>query len=94
MKNKELKILLSSGCRVKVLRYFFKNPESKVYVRELASILGEYMSNVRTELIKMNEVGLLKKKDNGYRVFYSLKKSEKSQDVAKIFGYYLSFKKK
>ena len=52
------------------------------------------MNNVRRELIKLQKFGILKKSVKGRRIYFYLKETDLSIDLAKVFGYDLTFIKK
>lgn len=62
--------LITSKTRVKLLLKFFLNPNTKSYLRELASEFGESTNAVRVELNRLAEAGLLKTSSEGRTKLY------------------------
>lgn len=80
-----------SKTRVKILRYFFANPDKKYYLRELERILGISVGNIRRELLALKKAGLFESKLEGKQVYYFLNKNspifkEFKKIVAKTIG--------
>ena len=69
--NNLLSGLISSKTRVKILKRFFLNPQTRSYLRELAKEFGVSTNAVREELNQMTLTHLLKGEKNGRNVFYS-----------------------
>ena len=61
-----------SVLRRKVLAYFFTNPESKLYLRELASIIREDPANLSRELSRLEKEGIFVSQKCGNQKFFSL----------------------
>jgi hypothetical protein len=66
-----LETLITSKTRVKLLLKFFLNPETRAYLRELASEFGESTNAIRVELNRLTEAKLLEKGSNGRTVMYN-----------------------
>lgn len=62
--------LITSKTRIKLLRKFFLNPETRAYLRELATEFGESTNAIRVELNRLTEAKLLQSKDHGRTVLY------------------------
>ena len=62
--------LITSKTRIKLLIKFFLNPNSKSYLRELASEFGESTNSVRLELNRLSDAGLLNSREEGRSRFY------------------------
>lgn len=86
MNNKKLKMLFGSNCRIKILKYYFKNPNGEFYIRELTTLLDEHFNNVRKEMIKLEEVGILEMEVRGKANFFFLRKNKLSHAIATVFG--------
>jgi hypothetical protein len=54
-----LEQLFGSKTRVRLMRLFLDNPESKYYVRELTRRIGAQINAVRTELLKLKALDLV-----------------------------------
>ena len=66
--------LTKSELRQKLLAYFFANPESSLYLRELAIILKEDPSNLSKELVKLEKEGLFIANERGNQKHFMLNK--------------------
>jgi len=62
--------LITSKTRIKLLIRFFLNPNSKSYLRELASEFGESTNSVRVELNRLADAQILKSESEGRRKVY------------------------
>lgn len=65
-------ISLHSSLRRKLLTYFYLNQSARVYVRQLASLLGVDSTNLSRELARMQQEGLLRAEVEGRQRYYSL----------------------
>jgi len=86
-----LKDLMISKTRVKLIELFFQNPEELYYVREITRLIKEEINAVRRELEKMHGYGLLKSEERGNRMYYTVNQrypfySELQQMVSKTTG--------
>jgi DNA-binding MarR family transcriptional regulator len=63
--------LITSKMRVRILMRLFQNPDQQTYLRELADEFGASPSQVRDELRRLHEAGLLRQRRAGRQVFYS-----------------------
>lgn len=69
--------LFGSSCRVKILKIFLLNPDSRYYIRQLARDLSLQVNAVRRELNNLSKMGLIqaeKETDKGKR-YYSCNKN-------------------
>lgn len=66
----ELRDLLISKVRVKLLQEFLTNPLEMYHVRELVRRTGEEINAVRRELAHLEKVGVVKKEGRGNRLYY------------------------
>jgi predicted transcriptional regulator len=57
-----LETLLGSNLKVKILKYIFRNAPASFNIREIASHVQDEPETVRREVIKLEEIGLIKKK--------------------------------
>ena len=62
--------LITSKTRIKLLIRFFLNPDSRSYLRELASEFGESTNSVRVELNRLADAQILKSESEGRRKVY------------------------
>ncbi len=67
-----LKILFSSGLRIKVLTYFFFHPGETIHIRGLAAALREPAGTVARELANLERGGILQSEAIGNQKHYSL----------------------
>jgi DNA-binding transcriptional ArsR family regulator len=70
----ELRDLLISKVRVKILEIFLSDPEEMYHVRELVRRTGEEINAVRRELEHMEKSGMVKKEPRGNRLYYWFRK--------------------
>lgn len=70
----DLRDLLISKVRVKMLTLFFEKPSEMFYVREITRLVKEEINAVRRELDRMLEAGLLKSEQRSNRLYYTLNK--------------------
>lgn len=57
--------------RVRILMRLFQNPGQQAYLRELADDFGASPSQVRDELHRLHDAGLLCQRKEGRQIFYS-----------------------
>lgn len=86
-----LRDLVISKVRVKLLEIFLSDPTEMYHVRELVRRTGEEINAVRRELAHMESSGLVKKEPRGNRLYYWFRKDypfypELCQIVAKTTG--------
>jgi len=72
-----LKILFSSGLRIRILSHFFFHPGETIHVRGLATALDEPAGTVARELANLKRGGILQSKAIGNQKHYSL-----NEDIA------------
>ncbi|MDP3954750.1 MAG: hypothetical protein Q8Q15_00105 [bacterium] len=65
-----LRDLLISRVRVKLLEIFLTNPAEMYHVRDLVRRTGEEINAVRRELAHLEKAGFLKKEGRGNRLYY------------------------
>lgn len=70
----ELRDLLISKVRVKLLENLLSNPTEMYHVRELVRRTQEEINAVRRELAHLESAGLVKKEPRGNRVYYWFRK--------------------
>ncbi len=79
-------ISLRSKIAVKVLGYFFLNPESQNYINELAKILSLDPGNLARKLDELENIGIISSRRQGNQRYYFLnKKYPLLREVKKIF---------
>lgn len=69
-----LESLITSKTRIRLLLKFFLNPETRAYLRELASEFGESTNGIRLELNSLTKAKLLKSSIIGRTVVYRANK--------------------
>lgn len=69
-----LEKLLTSKTRVKLLTLFLLNPETEMYVREIARKTGENTNAIRRELHNLEDIGLLSSEKKGNLKYYTVNK--------------------
>lgn len=87
----DLRDLLISKVRVKLLETFLSDPTEMYHVRELVRRTEEEINAVRRELAHMESCGMVKKEPRGNRLYYWFRKDylfypELCQMVAKTAG--------
>lgn len=65
-----LEILITSKTRIRILLKFFLNPQTKTYLRALATELGESSNAVRVELNRLTDAGILTSAKDGNKLLY------------------------
>ena len=68
----DLRDLMVSRVRVKMLELFFNNPTEMYYVRQITREIKEEINAVRRELDRLLGAGLLKSEQRGNRLYYLL----------------------
>jgi predicted nucleotidyltransferase/predicted transcriptional regulator with HTH domain len=61
-----------SSLRAKVLVYFFTNPSARLYVREMAKILGVDATNLSKELSRLEKAGVFIAQTKGNQKYFSI----------------------
>ena len=78
--------------RLKLLLRFFSSAQAQYYLRGLAEEFGDSTNAVRTELIKLEEAGLLESQVDGKRILYRANsKNPFYRDLVKLVGMHLGF---
>jgi predicted nucleotidyltransferase len=67
-----LQKLMGSKTRVKILTLFIINPKREYYSREIERELGSNFEAIRTELINLEKIGLLRSRISGKQRYYSI----------------------
>jgi len=67
--------LTRSKLRRKLLGYFFTNPESKLYLREIAFIIKSDPANLSRELSRLERYGIFSSQRRGNQKYFSLNKN-------------------
>jgi hypothetical protein len=68
-----LKDLFISKTRVKLLEIFLSDPTQMYHVRDLVRKTAEEINAVRRELLRMEQIGMVKKEPRGNRLYYWFK---------------------
>lgn len=68
----DLEVLFSSTARVQILRLFLSNPDRQFYQREIERETGQPIRAVQREAERLQSIGLLRRTEEGNRVFYGL----------------------
>ena len=77
--------LITSQTRIKLLRKFFLNSNTKAHLRGLESEFGESSNAIRIELNRMEEAGLLdSSRDGNKKVYQANKKHPLFSDIHNI----------
>jgi predicted nucleotidyltransferase len=66
--------LTKSKLRLKLLAYFFTNQEAKLYLREIAGLLGEDPGNLSKELSLLTKEGIFVFQKSGQQKYFYLNK--------------------
>lgn len=66
--------ITKSKLRQKLLSYFYTNPSSHLYVREIATILNEDAGNISKELNKLEKAGIFISSTRGNQKYFSINK--------------------
>lgn len=70
----DLKDLIISKVRAKLLTIFLTHPTEMYYIRELTRTVAEEINAVRRELIHLQSKGILKSENRGNRLYYTINK--------------------
>lgn len=81
---KELSRLFQSPLRIKILKYFTLQPNTKVTAKEVASTVGGGVAHVEAELRSLERAEVLTSKKNGKKT-YALSPSFEHAEAIKIF---------
>lgn len=65
-----LDTLITSKTRVRLLMKFFLNPDTRAYLRGLATEFGESTNSIRVELNKLTEAKMLQSENKGRTINY------------------------
>ena len=81
-----LEKLLSSRARVEILKLFLFNPENRYYQRQISNLTGQSIRAVQREVKKMGEIGLIKRNEEGHRIYYKInRESPIFEELKRIF---------
>lgn len=67
--------ITKSVLRRKILAYFFTNPESELYLREIANLINEDPGNLSKELTKLEKEEIFITHKRGNQKYFSLNKN-------------------
>lgn len=65
-----LEMLFGSRLRAKVLSWLYSHPDTRYYVRQLTSLIGEDSTNVSRELARLENAGILISIQEGKQKYY------------------------
>ena len=65
-----LKDLFVSEVRINILRLLLPSPDEQYHVRAIVRAVGAEINAVRRELLKLQNIGLLRKRQSGNRIYY------------------------
>jgi DNA-binding transcriptional ArsR family regulator len=65
-------LFLGSNLRRKLLTYLYSNRSARIYVRQMAAILGVDPTNLSRELSRLEREGLLRSEVEGRQRYYSI----------------------
>ncbi len=65
-----LKDLFVSEVRLRILRLMLTHPKDQFHVRAIVRAVAAEINAVRRELAKLEEMGLLRKRQSGNRLYY------------------------
>jgi len=87
----QLRPLLISKTRAKLLTVFLNNPGKIYYVRELVRAIGEQINAVRAELSRLEKAGIVSSENRANRKFYGFRKDyvfqpELTRLISKVSG--------
>ncbi len=74
MGEKLLEYLFVSKVRIKVLKYFMLNPDARIHMRGLVREIEEEINAVRRELVRLEEIGIVKSEDEVSKKFFQSNK--------------------
>jgi len=67
--------LVTSKTRIKILKFFLSNIDDRYYLRELERLLGESLSPLRRQLVKLADMGILVTEEEANLKYYRLNKN-------------------
>ncbi len=70
--KKAVKYLFISKVRIKILSLFFLHPDVPYHIRGVVREIGEEINAVRRELLRLEEIKLLKSEKKGNRLYFTL----------------------
>lgn len=66
--------LFSSKARVEILKLFLFNPDNSFYQRQISNLTHQSIRGVQRELEKLQNIGLIKRSNQGNRIYYKVDK--------------------
>jgi len=66
--------LVNSKTRLKILKLFLSHIDDRYYLRELERLLGESLSPLRRQLVKLTNIGILITEEEANLKYYKLNK--------------------
>lgn len=70
--KKAMKNLFVSRVRIKILRLYFLHPDVPHHIRGVVREVGEEINAVRRELMRLEEIKLLKSEKKGNRLYFTI----------------------
>ena len=75
MNTKQMESLFTSKTRVAMLKLFFLNKDREFYIREIEKETGISIGPIQHEIRNLVDIGMLKTRKSGQRIYYSINKS-------------------
>lgn len=72
--EKTLEAIFVSKVRIKVLRFFLLQPNSRLHMRGIVREIEEEINAVRRELVRLEEIGIVKSEEDRGRKFFEIDK--------------------
>jgi hypothetical protein len=70
--QKAVEYLFISKVRIKIVRLFFLHPDVAYHIRGVVREIGEEINAVRRELLRLEQIKLLKSERKGNRLYFVL----------------------
>ena len=70
--KKAVQYLFVSKVRIKVIRLFFLHPDVPYHIRGVVREISEEINAVRRELLRLEQIKLLKSERKGNRLYFTL----------------------
>ena len=74
--------LVTSKTRINILKLFLSHIDDRYYLRELERMLGESLSPLRRQLVKLAEMGILITEEEANLKYYRLNKNFEGASVS------------
>jgi hypothetical protein len=73
--SKAVEYLFISKVRIKIIRLFFLHPDVPYHIRGVVREIGEEINAVRRELLRLEQIKLLRSERKGNRLYFTLQSS-------------------